>query len=210
MLYFLQVFKRVSVFDKLNYTAENRKNIFSSGVLIESSKGYYQDEVLYLPEEIKDSIHIQNTHLVLIIDSLVNHSKYSFRSENENSDFPVSLNNQEKSKSIEIFDLRRNNDGFFEIFLNYEKHAFFLGVPKRQNHKIADLKPNKCFSFLINGKSDFTMTGRKQRTFYEHEYFFEAIKPVNQIEFKAQDKLSFLKEKEKSNCKIINERKILS
>jgi hypothetical protein len=203
------VFKTICVFDKTNYTSNHRKEAFSIGDSVESTNGFYRDKVLYLPEESKKIVDSRDIQLIIIVDSLLSSSEFNTNSKTETYPNTIALGGSIKPRSFEIFNIKRSSKDVFELFLNYDRNEFAIGIPKRKNHKIAELKPGIFLRYLVNGKSDFTMTGRKQRTYYEYEYIFEDLKSVKHVEFIDDKELIFLKEIKKNNCKLIDERKLL-
>ena len=112
--------------------------------------------------------------------------------------------------TFEIFKISKNQPDRFDFFLDYIANSTLLGIPKRENHKIFELRKEKPIRYKINGKSDFTAGfRRKQRTFYELDYIFEYKGQVEKIEFLNLDEVKKTKEIPLSNCKLINERKLL-
>lgn len=209
MLYFAQVFKVGCVFNKVNYTAENRKKALDIRNTIESNTGYYQDNILYLPQEMSKSIESQNVQLIIKVDLVSCSTEFDLMNHTGIPERNIMIYGTTNQKSFDIFNVKQKDDANFEIFLNYDKNAVSIGIPKRDNHKISEIKPGAPFRYLINGKSDFSMTGRKQRTYYEYEYIFEGLRPVNRIEYLDEKELLVLKKIERKNCKIIDERKML-
>lgn len=111
--------------------------------------------------------------------------------------------------SKEIFKIRKTDSELFEIEIDYAANSMSIGVPERENHKFCDLKKDKPIRYKINGKSDFTMTGRKERTFYEFDYVFEWIGPADRIDYRELNKMKKSKIIPLGNSKLIDERKIL-
>ncbi len=209
MLHLLQVFKSATVYSKINYTAENRKKASVLFKIFKSSTGFVKDNVLYLPLEYKKPLLAKTPELILLVDFLENYPDYTFQYARQNTKPYILINNTEVLTAFELFKIRKLNDACFEIFFEYEKNAFFIGIPKRNSHKIGEIRPDNSLRYLINGKSDFTMSGRKQRAFYEYEYVFGELQTVHTIEFCDAAKVQISKTVMQKNIKTIDERKLL-
>jgi len=126
-----------------------------------------------------------------------------------NNKFMYIFNQLKTPKSFELFWIKKSQANNFELFIDYVSNSMTIGTPKRENHKIAELKAGNPLRYKINGKSDFTMTGRKQRAFYEFDYVFELYEQIEKIEYLDLNKISKIKTIPIEACKLINERKIL-
>jgi hypothetical protein len=72
-------------------------------------------------------------------------------------------------KNFEIFNLKLEQE--IELHLNWD--IWTVGEPERFNFKIADLKINQPIRLKIDGKRDFSLTGRRKRTFIENDFIIE-------------------------------------
>jgi hypothetical protein len=80
--------------------------------------------------------------------------------------------------SFEIFKLKKESE--IELWLNWD--YWTVGEPERSNFKIAELKLNQPILIKLDGKRDFSLTGRRKRTFMEHQYVIEYKGLFNNIE----------------------------
>ncbi len=121
---------------------------------------------------------------------------------------PICFYRQAATLRFEIFKIVKEEPGIFSLYLNYTGNELSIGIPKRSDHKIATLTPQQALRYNINGKSDFTLAGRKARTFIKHDYL---------IEYKGlADKITFTDSILHSNIlsnpttvKLVDERKML-
>lgn len=60
-----------------------------------------------------------------------------------------------------------------ELHLRYDH--FYVGIPERQNFKICDLQAGEPVEVKVNGKTDFSLTGRRARLFKEQQYIFNYL-----------------------------------
>lgn len=74
-----------------------------------------------------------------------------------------------RAQNIEIFKIRLEDE--VELFLNWD--YWNVGEPKRENYKIAALKEGVPVNILIDGKRDFSLTGRRKRVYLENNYIIE-------------------------------------
>jgi hypothetical protein len=72
-------------------------------------------------------------------------------------------------KDFEIFKIKQEQE--IELHLNWD--IWTVGEPERFNFKIADLKINQPIQVKIDGKRDFSLTGRRKRTFIENNFIIE-------------------------------------
>ena len=106
--------------------------------------------------------------------------------------------------------MRKQDNGLYELEIDYSTNSVKIGIPARENHKICDLKMSKPIRYRINGKSDFTMSGRKERTFYEFDYIIEWLGTAGRIEFCELNKINKLKSIPRGSSKLIDERRMLN
>ncbi len=226
MIEVIQIYKYKEIFHKDSYTPENRKLLNAVESSFDSKNGYLDNDILYLPIECKNRPDLQTAQLIVIQD-IKGWDPFLTNKELEHSglpewfiksrrDFSIADNQTifefkqlSSPKSFEIFKISKSFNNSFDLFIDYDSNSTSIGIPKRNNHKICELRPGHPIRYKINGKSDFSMTGRKQRTFYEYDYIIELIGKVNRIEFLELNKISKTKKIPFEKCKLINERKIL-
>jgi hypothetical protein len=219
----IQIFKSVDRIEKPDYNTASRQKV---GVweTIASKTGFLKENIITLPIESNNDPKVKNADLIIIQD-IKDFDPFLINKFWDNSQFPEWLkssrkenlnlgNLQLKEFSIhskpwifEIFEFKKPNNDTIEVWLKYSDT---IGIPKRESHKIAELKIGKPIRYKINGKDDFTMTGRKQRTFSEFDYILEYIGKADKIEYKALNKIETLKNIPATDCKVIDERKILT
>lgn len=219
----VQIYKSVERIKKPDYDTASRQRV---GVWesIVSKTGFLKDGILSLPIESKNDPKLKNADLIIIQDIkgfdpfLVNkswdNSQFPEWFKNSRKEYLNSVNLQLKGFSIhskpwtfELFNFRKTENDSIEVWLKYSDT---IGLPKRENHKIAELKVGKPIRFKINGKEDFTMTGRKQRTFTEFDYILEYTGTADKIVYKELNKIETTKTIPEADCKVIDERKILT
>jgi hypothetical protein len=222
----IQIFKSVVRIKKPDYTSAFHQwaECWEDNIL--SRSGFVSGSILYLPITEKPNIEATNTELIIIEDIRV--LPPSFLKNKEDLAAPMPENRSAGSTSdliadhaycfgkkpfriipFGIFKLEKNQENNFTLHLGYSENKFNIGVPGRDNHQIAELKPHQPIRYRINGKSDFTLSGRKQRTFNEFDYFIEYLGRVESIGFAEPESLEKAKTIPLINCKIIDERKIL-
>ncbi|RLD56555.1 MAG: hypothetical protein DRI97_07210 [Bacteroidetes bacterium] len=78
-------------------------------------------------------------------------------------------------------------------------------LPQQKKHSC--ITSGKPVRYRINGKSDFTLSGRKQRHYHEFDYVMEFIGEYNRIEFLPPTEISCKKSIPVKQTKVIDERK---
>lgn len=69
-----------------------------------------------------------------------------------------------------------------QISLNFLWDQWEIGFPERENFKLSTLEINRPVEIKINGKRDFSLTGRRKRTFIEQNFIIEYLGMANQVE----------------------------
>lgn len=226
MIDVIQILKSATRIEKPDYSTETRRILDQWGESFDSKTGYLKDRTLILPTPAKQELELKTAELVIIQDikgfdpflvekswektNLPNWFKDGRKSHLLSTNRQLSCFNQLTGlRAFEIFKIGRNKSGTFDLHLNYSANKFHIGTPEREDHKIAELKLNKPIRYKVNGKSDFTMSGRKQRTFVEYDYIFEYLGQADNLEFRDLNKIEKTKSIPTENYKLVDERKIL-
>ena len=226
MIDVIQIFKSAERFKKDDYETGKLRILNQCEDSLTSRTGYLENRTLYLPDMGKQEPDLQSAHTVIIQD-INGFDPFLFAMPLEGSHQPrwfkdikknhVLLVNEQAicfyrlsgSLTFEIFRIEKKQPDTFNLYLNYSGNQFAIGVPGRDDHKIAEIKLNKPVRYRLNGKSDFTMTGRKQRTFAEYDYLIEYSGQADKIVFKDLKKIETIKIKPNKEYKLVDERKIL-
>ncbi|AWO00325.1 hypothetical protein DLD77_00680 [Chitinophaga alhagiae] len=214
----IQVYKFIEWFGKDTY--ETAKQQFFAGLEEDfpSRTGFLENHVLYLPY-IGEQPDLRQSQTVIIQDTN-GPDPFSNRERPprwlKDKGHTLLANGEEtciaKSSGnlvYDIFRIEKTPQGTFSLFLNYTHYSLDIGIPSRNNHKIADIKPGEPVRYRLNGKSDFTMTGRKERAFLERDYLFEYAGQANSIVFLELNKIERTKTRAGKPYKLVDERKIL-
>lgn len=103
-----------------------------------------------------------------------------------------------------IFVFVKAEEGSCEIFVKEDSEVLF---PRRESHKFATHKIGRCVRFKINWMYNFSFSGRRQRTFCEHDYIIQHLGVVEEVEFNDNAKIRKVIRKEV--CKLVDERRLL-
>lgn len=156
----LQVFHNINVYGKDKKSFDLRRED-SEWKEFHSESGYLKDGELFLPEAIMENSRFPNCDLITIEDSLN-------REEDQEVNRCFHLHHPNE---IYIFQLKQKEE--LELHLKYDDFA--VGIPKRADFKICDLKEKNPVEIKINGKTDFSMTSGRARVFKEQFYIFEVL-----------------------------------
>lgn len=69
-----------------------------------------------------------------------------------------------------------------DLVLSFSWDYFSVGDPERNAMKIGEINLGKCLEFRVNGKRDFSMTGRRDRTYLEQTIWIQHLGSLTQIE----------------------------
>lgn len=176
MVKVLQCFKFLDRIAKPEYTPGRRKQLQQREKQAVSTSGYLQKGGLYLPEKFK-AVQFENLELVVLQDTYTCqkwHSEVHF------------FKKPRGTYAFDIFRIDSEEIESIDLYLNFTANASLIGFPGREDHKFMTLKKGKALQYLLNGKSDFTLTGRKQRTFNEFEYIFEYPGEAGEVHFVSE------------------------
>lgn len=220
MIKVFQVFKKLARIPKPFYTTEIRKSFNQWPKTIESLNGYVNNDKLILPSERKSKVDLKNPKSIIIQD-IIGYSGLKKTHEENQVNFPDWFRKQKEINNKELFTFSPQKSKLdFEIFnislidqielnLDYLQNSFNIGIPERDNQKICNISKNKPIRFLINGKSDSSMSSRKQRTYSEFDYIIEYLGEFNKIQYSPLNKVKVNKQIPVAVSKEINMRKIL-
>lgn len=180
----LQVFHRYAEYGKEEHRSHDRSALTKWHSPIVSTSGFHADGVLSAPETMRDLLLASNA-----ADTVVLNDYHSTQSRDRRipdkkrvSDSCDFLSLKGAPHTFEIFTLRWSTEGF-ELWLDYQKNSGYIGRPRRDDFKIAHLEQDRAVRVTINGKFDFSLSGRKARTYAERDYFFCYLGAANDFEF---------------------------
>jgi len=223
MIDVIQIFKSEERFTKDNYETDKLLSQWEDSLT--SRNGYLKDHTLYLPDTGDEPPGIEAARIVIIQD-IKGFEPFSAESSRQwtrkprwhmdtNKKHMLYVNDEiicfyklAASINLGILRLEKEQPGSFILSLNYTGHVLEMGMPERNDHKIAELKAGKPIRYRTNGKSDFTMSGRKDRTFAEYDFIIAYIGQADKVVFKAVTQIETIKKPAK-DYKLVDERKIL-
>ncbi len=197
-----QVYKSSKFFTKSNYTPENRKLFSEIGDSFDFKHGYVEKNTLFLAFEFENSPPIKTADLIIIQHTMNGLNKMP------TIDL-ISLRQLNTPKSYELFKIKKTDHGTYTIELDYAAHSGKIGIPKREKHKVFDLKLSQEMRYKLNGKSDFTLTRGKERTFHEFDFIIEWTGTAKNIEILDKIGAGESIDAATRDLKVIDERKIL-
>jgi hypothetical protein len=212
----IQIFKYKELFTKDNYTPENRRQLEKLPEQIISSQGFFEQDSIFLPKFQKENLKVKKPELLLIQDLLEHQIAGSERVQRSRREFREAWHRQlyvfeqlKGRKAFELFKLEKVTADRCDLFLDYESNAPFIGIPERQEHKLGELRPGEAIRFRINGKSDFSLFGRRERSFHEFDYVIQWLGTAERIQFMDQNKIEKTKKLPQELVNLVDERKLL-
>lgn len=193
----LQIFRNIHIYDKTMKSFAGREDAMRWNE-INSLSGFIQNNALYLPESVQEIAGFMQCDLLTIEDDRLplpvpaySHNRQRFT----NRCFRL-----QKSVKADIFRIARRETG---IELHLEYGYFDVGVPERENFKLCNLGLHQPVEILINGKTDHTLSARRERLFKEQSYIIEYCGDFNEC-FILRPPFSPVCKKIPADRKIIN------
>jgi hypothetical protein len=160
-----QVFRNFNVYKKDEKSFEKRKEKLAWKP-IASSSGHINDGIVYLPESIVNHPNFETYDMILMMDDNIPNPQNYFLTEEK-----VLFFRRKSLNKLDTFIIKF--DERIEVHLKYG--YFSVGTPERDDFKICELKMNQPVEIKINGKIDFSGSGRRGRSFQEQEYIFDYL-----------------------------------
>ena len=184
----IQVFVNSYKYGKPYKSYEDRKGVVGWKTSVESNGVIVEDDEILINAEIYNQQNRLLDNCIISIDYNINSADDFLRYEKmigknyskealkeayngfvERRDDLRLARIDEKPFLWNIFEFSKLEEIELKINWDYWK----MGNPKRMKYKIAELKKNKPVEILSDGIIDFSMTGRRNRTFVENNYILE-------------------------------------
>ena len=156
MIDVIQIFKSAERFKKDDYETGKLQLLNLWEESFTSSTGYLENGTLYLPDVGKQEPDLQSAHTVIIqdingfdpfpftISRDASHRPRWFKDIKKNhvlvvKDQAICFYRLSKSLTFEIFKIEKKQPDTFDLSLNYTENKFAIGIPERDDHKIAEI-----------------------------------------------------------------------
>ena len=166
---------------------------FLSAEKVTSNQGFVENGELFLPEAVKENKGFSGANLFVYIDNIISEKPSECLTLHSPGAHP-----------IEIFKIR----GIDPPELHLEWSYFGVGDPTRPPMKLFDLVPGKAYEIRINGKTDFSLTGRRPRHYLEQVFVVEHLGTFDGCSFYS-DSADLPAKKLPASRKVIDLRKLL-
>lgn len=199
----IQIFKKDKFFTKSEYDHSTRTDFFIWPENINSVTGFVEKNTLYLNSSIHSNLNQKNIGLFVIQDHIESPSRKT-----DLKEFYF-FTAQTLKANVEFFELIKVGQKY-EVWLDGITNSFQIGIPKRNRFKLCNLEVGQSIEIKINGRHDFTLTGRAERTFREQQYLIKYIGTVEKVEFLTQNRIEKMKITDVKNIQKIDLRKVLN
>jgi len=170
----LQIFRSVVLYEKDQKSFEDRAPLMQWQAM-SSKSGWAINGELFLPDNITSQADLPVCDLITIEDDnpfcptlSIATTRRAFAEQYwpKTAVLNRCLNLQHR-RALDIFNIEKAEQGF-PLSLRYD--YLEIGMPKRSDFLITVLKKNKPVEFMINGKTDFSSSWTRERTFIEQHY----------------------------------------
>lgn len=176
----LQVFRNINLYGKSKRSIDDRRAELEWRD-IQSNAGHVVDGQLFLPESITTEPEFHSCSLISIEDD--NRPQVLTSADLQLTKLMAiaprlpevpTINrcfNLVRPDILDIFELRMASE--LEVHLHYG--YFEVGIPKRNNFKLCEVKYGQPVEVKINGKKDASLTAGAERIFKEQHYVFQYL-----------------------------------
>lgn len=210
MIHIFHLFQKAAQIPKTDYTTDFRKSFFKWEKNLKSEIGYIQNNKLFLPDYRKGEMNIRRTGAIVLKD-IPGYSEWEKRKSLEtelkrgylpawfiqnqliqNPEFTC-FNKEDKRWDFGMFSIEKSASEDFDLFISLTENPFD-SVPTHNSYKLCTLKKGIPVEILVNSKSDFTMTGRKQRIYSEYDCIIQYWGEVSDVAFISVSKIGIERE----------------
>lgn len=140
---------------------------------IHSDNGWVKDGVVYLNKAILEDKKFPSAKVVILMDQ----QEGSAQTVSHITDKVILSSNLQYNK-IDFFELAFADA--FELHLRCDQSM--IGLPERDNYQLCLLREGSAVEVNINGKFDFSLTGRMDRTYIEQRYLWQYLGDYDRFE----------------------------
>lgn len=202
MIPVFHIFLKSATVTKTGYTPEFRKSFLDWGSSVRSELGYIENNRLILPDYWKDQVPPVVRTGGIVLQDILGYSgrerqrelelevrrrflpEWYLRSQMEHNRELYCFNKQNRKWPLGMLSIEKSEEGTFDLFVDFLENPYLIYESPRVHYRIGTLKKAESIEIRANGKSDFTMTGRKQRTYYEVRYIIQYLGDVQGIDFR--------------------------
>lgn len=201
----IKVCKKQVAFTKSTYTPENRKRWLIPPDIY-CTNTFIKDDILFVNEQVKHYKTGDKTKLLIYVESQFIQVFSNDVDLNPNEDEFKLFSTGNTWINYDLLSFLRLDNGLLDLSTKFSCYSSNLGFPKRINHKIGLLNPLEQVLYMVNGQSDFTLSGRKQRTFNEFFYTSNFLGLAKSIRYSDLDTLNKFEKQAISKSKSVDER----
>lgn len=155
----IQLYRKQVRFGKEDKKTFDLKAFWASD-LVQANSAFVENGELFLPESMQDQKGFAQFDLMVLVHDILSDKPSECHFFQTNSAIP-----------LEIFKIRGKDP--LELHLDWS--YFSVGDPSRSEMKVCDLVPEKAYEIRINGKTDFSLTGRRPRHYLEQVFVVEHL-----------------------------------
>jgi hypothetical protein len=180
-IHILRILKKSGRFPKDVYSPRVRKAFSRRPEKVLSTVGKWDNGHLYISDRHGEELNPARLKAIILTDELTDWETRALREDAAPEQTAVcrseikGLNKETGAWQAEFFTFSLNESEGFDISLNYSEYALYIGEPERENYPIGILKKGQPLEILIKGKSDFSLSGRRQRTYAEFAFLMEYL-----------------------------------
>lgn len=184
-IHIIQIFNNSYEYGKNEKSYSERKDNYAWKKKITSQSGYVENGVLKLNDTYAKLLNLNTISVLLLIDY---NNDFEEKRASDNP-YIKTADNQATFFNWNCFQFKKEDT--LQLHLNWDYGT--IGLPERENFKICELKIHQPIEININGKRDFSLTGRRARTYVEKNVIIEYLGQISDFEWIANQKISVQK-----------------
>lgn len=189
----LQVFRRSTGYGKAENNHEAREALTRWRGTVLSRTGGVEGGTLVLGEDVRERWgRFAHCEMVVLTDP-------DAGSRGMPGAFPAGLEpghdflqGLDRPRRYDVFTLLRSPAGF-DLSLDADALRSLFHAPRRAGFRVAELREGRPVRVTLNGKQDFSMTGRRARSYLVLDYVFTYLGEAGGVELRPPDKVEQVK-----------------
>lgn len=205
----IQAFHRAADYGKEENTHEAREALTRWRGTVLSRTGAVVEGTLVLPEEVRERWgSFGPCELVVLEDLEADSPDFRWTLSSRQAGSHTFLSGLDRPRPYGVFTLSRSPAGF-DLHLDSDALGTLFQAPRRASFRVAELRPRRPVRVTLNGKRDFSLTGRRARRYTVLDYVFVYLGKVDGVEVRPPERVEEVKTVPLAEARHVDLREVL-